>query len=110
MTEEFGLRFYYVDTQAFFAAAGDVKGFEFATLDALPHGLPGYSEAAHGLIDRQISRRGVFGEASTEVVGQSNAPRRTGRQLFSGDEAVVESAVYRRRRYTERRRRLPDPS
>jgi hypothetical protein len=63
------LLFYDFDAQAFLASARDVEGLEFAAFDALPHGLTGHSEAAHGLIHRQISWRSVFGEASAQFVG-----------------------------------------
>ena len=38
----------------------------------------------------------------------SNTTGRARRQLFSGDDAVVEGAMYRRRRHTECHSRLPD--
>ena len=70
-----------------------MDGFDVATLDTLPHGLPGNSEQAHGLVHGEISFWSFFCDALAQIVGETNAPRGAGGELFSGDDAVVEPAM-----------------
>src|SRR5215472_11050522 len=83
-----------------------MDGFDLAALDALPHSLPGNAQLAHGLIHGEIFFGRVFRDARTQIVGEANAPRSTGGELFSGDDAIVEPAVNGRSCDAERRCRL----
>ncbi len=84
----------YPDPQAFSASGADVDGFEFAALDTLQHGLAGHAEGVGGLEHGQPAGRGVVDEAVAQLVGEADAPRGAGGELFAGDEAVVDPAVH----------------
>src|SRR5215475_6608877 len=70
-----------------------MDGFDLAALDTLPHGLPRNAQPAHGLIHSEKSLRGFFCDARTQIVGEANAPRGAGGELFSCDDAVVEPTM-----------------
>src|SRR5208282_3132318 len=53
---------------------------------------------------RYVTFGDVLHEARTQVIVESDAPRRTGRDLFSGDETIVEPAMQGRGRDAERLR------
>jgi len=108
VTEEFRLRLYQFDAQAFLASARDIKGFEFAALDALPHGLSRNAQTAHGLVHGEVIGRRLVTEASAQFVRESNTPWRADGELFSSDGAVIESAMDGRWRHTETGGGFPD--
>ena len=66
---------------------------EFAALDTLQHGLPGYAEQLGGLLHHDIALGNVFDKLTAKVIGQANLPGGAGRDLFPGDEAVVDPAM-----------------
>src|SRR6516165_7131660 len=84
-----------------------MDGFDLAALDTLPHGLPGNAQPAHRLVHSEISLGRFFCDARAQVVGEANAPRSAGGELFSGNDAVVEPAVNGRSGHAERRCDLP---
>ena len=102
------MRLYQFDAQAFLSSTCNIEGFEFTALDTLPHGLSRNTQAAHGLIHREVIRGSVFGEAGAEFVCESNAPRCADSDLFSNDGAVVDGTVDGRWRHAEYGGGLPD--
>ena len=70
-----------------------MDGVELAALYTVQHGLAGDVEKTHGLVHTEVALRGVVDETGAQLVVQSNAPRRSGRQLLAADEAVVEQAM-----------------
>ena len=76
--------------------AYDVRGFEFAALDALQHGLTRDAERTHGLSHGQEAVACFAVETSPELIGQANAPGRAGRELLAGDDPIVEQTMDRR--------------
>src|SRR5215467_10745038 len=80
-----------------------MDGFDLAALDTLPHGLPGNAQSAHGLVHGEISLGSFFCDARTQIIGDTNSPRRAWSELFSGDDAVVEPAMNGRSGDAERR-------
>src|SRR6516165_8629078 len=85
-----------------------MDGFDLAALDTLPHGLPGNAQPAHRLVHSEISLGRFFCDARAQVVGEANAPRSAGGELFSGNDAVVEPAMNGRSGDAERRCNLFD--
>lgn len=75
------------------AAAGDVDGFEFAAFDTVQHSLARDAEEAHGFVHGHEVLAGIIAEAGTHVIRQSDAPRRAGRHLFAGNDAIIEQAM-----------------
>ena len=55
-----------------------MESVDLATLDTLPHGLPGDAEQAHGLIHGEISVRSFLCNALTQIIGETNPPRSAG--------------------------------
>src|SRR5579862_941138 len=80
-----------------------MDSLDFAALDTLPHGLPGDTQPAHGLVHGEISLGSLFGDARAQIIGDTNAPRCARGELFSSDDAVVEPTMNGRSRDTERR-------
>src|SRR5712691_5276606 len=85
-----------------------MDGFNLATLDSLPHGLPGNAQQAHGLIHGEITLGSCFSNACAQVVGETNAPRCAGGQLLARNDAIVEPTMNGRSRNSERIRCLLD--
>lgn len=67
--EEVGLLVYDLDSESFLLAAHDMGGFEFAALDALPHGLARDAERLHRLAHGQEALAGVSVEPGYDVLG-----------------------------------------
>ena len=93
MIEEVGLRADDLEAQAFFASASDMKRFDLAALDTLPHCLSRNSQQTHGLIHGEEVIWCFFSDTGAQVVCETNTPRGPGCQLFSGDDALVEPAM-----------------
>ncbi len=93
MIEEVGLRADDLEAQPFFASAPDMKSFDLAALDTLPHRLSRNSQQTHRLIHGEEVIWCFFSDAVAQVVCETNTPRSTRRQLFSGDDALVEPAM-----------------
>src|SRR5712692_3701924 len=85
-----------------------MKGLELSALDTLQHRLPGHAESHGGLEHRQIVWRRLFDETCADLVGETNTPGCTGRQLFARDEAVIQPPMNRARHDVEDSRRLPN--
>jgi hypothetical protein len=99
---------YQFDAQAFLASARDIEGFEFAALNALPHGLSRNAQTAHGLVHGEVIERRLVTEASAQFVRESNTPWRADSEFFSSDGGVIESAMDCRWRHTENGGSFPD--
>ncbi len=93
LIEEVGLRADDLEAQAFFASASDMKRFDLAALDTLPHCLSRNSQQTHGLIHGEEVIWCFFSDTGAQVVGETNTPRGPWCQLFSGDDALVEPAM-----------------
>ena len=93
MIEEVGLRADHLEAQAFFASTPDMKSFDLAALDTLPHCLSRNSQQTHGLIHGEEVIWCFFSDTGAQVVCETNTPRGPGCQLFSGDDALVEPAM-----------------
>jgi len=85
-----------------------MESVDLATLDTLPHGLPGDAEQAHGLIHGEISVGSFLCDALAQIIGETNPPRSARRELLSSDDALVEPAMNRRGCNAERDRCLFD--
>src|SRR5215471_964169 len=81
-----------------------MDGLKFATLDTLQHRLTRDAESADRLTYRQESFAGFTVESGLELVGEPDAPGRTGRDLLASDDAVVDETMNGRRCDTERGR------
>ena len=88
--------------------ARDVDGLKLAALDTLQHGLTRDAESADRLAHRQESFASFTVEAGLELVGEPDAPGRTGRDLLASDDAVVDETMNGRRCDAERGRRTFD--
>src|ERR1700674_4582529 len=99
--EEIGKCCRYLYSNAFGAPTTDVNGFEFAALYTLQDSLPRDAEQVHGLEHFHVTLRRIVDEERTHLLGHPDAPRCTGRDLFAGDEAIVEPAMQRGRCDTE---------
>ncbi len=53
------------------------------------------AENTSGLAQGDVAFRCLFDKARTEFFREANPPRRTGRELLAGDEAVVQPTVDR---------------
>jgi hypothetical protein len=78
-----------------------MDGLEFAALDTLHQGLPGDAVGEGGLEHGQPAVGGVVDEQRADVVGEADAPGRTGGELLTGDEPLVQPAVQSGRRESE---------
>src|SRR5215468_5028472 len=74
-----------------------MDGLKFATLDTLQHRLTRDAESADRLTYRQESFAGFTVESGLELVGEPDAPGRTGRDLLASDDAVVDETMNGRR-------------
>ena len=70
-----------------------MDGFEFAAVDTLQHGLPGYAERFGGVLHDEPAVGDVVDEQGTQFVVEPDPPGSAGGELFAGDESVVEPAV-----------------
>ena len=93
MIEEVGLRADNLEAQAFFASTPDMKSFDLAALDTLPHCLSRNSQQTHGLIHGEEVVWCFFSDTSAQIFCETNTPRGPGCQLFAGDDAQVELAM-----------------
>jgi hypothetical protein len=91
--EEIGVSGRYLDSQAFSSSAADVHGVKFAALYTLQDCLARDTKEVRGFEHRHVTFGHVLHEARTQFIVESDAPRRTGRDLFSGDETIVEPAM-----------------
>src|SRR5450759_274633 len=90
------------------SSAPDVECVELSALDTLQHGLAGDAQSHRRFEHREVIWRRLFNEARAYVVGHANPPRRTGRQLLTRDEAIIEPAMNRARHDAEDARGLAD--
>ena len=79
----------------------NVKGFEFAALYTLQHGLSGNTEPQSCFEHRQILWRRLFDEARPQLVGHADVPRSTWRELLADDYPGDEPAVQCGRHHAE---------
>ena len=71
----------------------DMDGLKLATLDTLQHRLTRDAESADRLTHRQEPLASFTVEAGLEIVGEPDAPGRTGRNLLACDDAVVDETM-----------------
>ena len=64
------------EAQPFFASAPDMKSFDLAALDTLPHRLSRNSQQTHRLIHCEEVIWCFFGDAVAQVVCETNTPGR----------------------------------
>ena len=76
-------------------------GVELAALDTLQHGLTRDAEMTHGIAHTQVAIGWLVDEEAFQIVGQANLPGGSGRDLFAGDEAVIEPSMEGGRRHAE---------
>jgi len=86
----------------------DVDGLKLAALDRLQHGLTRDAKSADCLAHWQESFAGITVESRLEVVGEPDAPGRTGRDLLASDDAVIDETMNGRGRDAERGRHTFD--
>ena len=91
--EQLGLLIHDFDSQAFTSALPHQHGLEFAALDTLQHRLPRNAEFHGGLQHRQILRRRLRHDARSQLIGDSNLPRRAWSDLLAGDETICQPAM-----------------
>src|SRR3982075_2738441 len=99
---------YHFDPESFLTSARDMDGLKLATLDTLQHRLTRHAESADRLTHRQESFASFTVEAGLELVGEPDAPGRTGRDLLASDDAVVDETMNGRRGDAEVGRRTFD--
>src|SRR5262249_31620124 len=85
-----------------------MDGLKLATLDTLQHRLTRDAESADRLTHREESFASLTVESGLEIVGEPDAPGRTGRDLLASDDAVVDETMNGRRCNAERGRRTFD--
>ena len=95
--EEARKRVRYAYSQALATSEAHVDGVEFAALYTLQHRLAGHAENLRRLEHRQVAGGRLLHEARAQLVGDADLPRRAGRELLGGDEAIVDPAMHRRR-------------
>jgi hypothetical protein len=104
--EETRMRLRDANTQAVSSARADMDRVELAALYTLQDGLARNAEDPHGVDHWDVAGGCFFDEACAQIVGDTDLPRRSGRDLFGGDEAVVDPAVDSRRGDAEELGRL----
>ena len=87
------LAVFYLDTQAFPAALGDLDGVELAALDLVQHGLAGDPEDLGGCGEGDPAGWGLGCDAVAELLVDADAPRRAGGELFADEEAFAQPPV-----------------
>ena len=60
------------------------------------------------VLHRQVPLRRLTDEAGEHLWGDADPPRRSGRDLFAGDESIVDPAVKSRGRHVQALGRFPD--
>src|ERR1700680_373345 len=85
----------YLDSQAFSPTLAHQDGLELAALYTLQHGLPRNPEFDGSFQHRQIIGRGLLHNPCPQLRRDTNLPRRAGRDLLAGDEAVGQPTVNR---------------
>ena len=88
-----GMSVNYFDSQALTSPAPNMNGFEFAALYTLQHRLAREAKFHRGFQHRQIPRRCLLNETSTQLIGQADAPGRARSNLFSGNESIVDPSM-----------------
>ena len=83
------MRIYNFDSQALASSATNMDCFELAALYTLQDRLARNAETHGGFEHRQKAGRRFFDEASTQFIGDADAPGSTRSQLFARYKAVV---------------------
>ncbi|EQD78995.1 RNA-directed DNA polymerase (Reverse transcriptase), partial [mine drainage metagenome] len=83
----------YLYSQAFCSSPVDMNRLDFAALYTLQDRLPRDAEQQHCLVHLHVSFRRIFNKARTQLIVDSDAPRRAGRHLLSCNEAIIEPAM-----------------
>ena len=102
--EEIGVSGRYFDSQAFSPSAANVQGLKLSALYTLQDRLARDAKQVSGFEHRDVTFGQVLHEARTQFIVESDAPRRTRRDLLSGDEAIIEPAMQGRGCHAERLR------
>lgn len=95
-------------SKAFSTSATDMDSLEVAALYTLQDSLARNAEKVHGLKHGDVSFWRLFDETRAQLVGKTNAPRRAGGELLSGDKTVIQPAMQGRGRKAEFLRSLVD--
>src|SRR4030095_4404839 len=96
--EEIGKSGRYLDSQAVSPSAADMHGVKLPALYTLQDGLARDAEQVRGFEHRHVTFGRMLHEARAQFLGETDAPRRTRGDLFSGDEAIIEPAMQGRGR------------
>jgi reverse transcriptase-like protein len=91
-----------LDSQAFLAADADMHGVQLAALYTLQDRLARDAQKVGGFEHGDVAFGDVRDEACAQFIIESDAPGSAGRDLFAGDEAMVEPAVQGRGRDAQR--------
>jgi len=91
----------YLYSQAFCSAAVNVNGLKLAALYTLQDSLPRHAQQPHGFVHLHVTVRRGLNKQRTQLVVDTDTPRRTGRHLFACNEAIVEPAMQGGRRELE---------
>ena len=83
----------YLYSNAFCTSTADMHYFELATLYTLQDGLPRDAEQVHGLEHFHVAVGRVFNKHRTQFLRHAYTPRRAGRHLLAGNEAIIEPAM-----------------
>src|SRR5208282_3927577 len=87
----------YLYSNAFCPSTADMNGFELAALYTLQDCLPRDAEQIHGFEHFHVTFGRIFNEERTQFLRHAYAPRRAGRHLLAGNEAIIEPAMQGRR-------------
>jgi len=68
-------------------------GVELAALYTLQHGLARDPQELGCFLHCHVAVRGLFDKATTQFISNAYLPRRTGRDLFTGHEPIVQPTV-----------------
>ena len=83
----------YFDSQTFSTSAGNVQGLKLPALYTLQDRLARHAEQVSCFEHRDVTFGQVLHEARTQFIVESDAPRRTRRDLLSGDEPIIEPVM-----------------
>lgn len=87
--EQSRLVVFYLDTQAFPAALGDLHCRQLAALDLVQHGLAGDPEDFRGDVEGDPAVGGVGCDAVAQFLVDADTPGRAGGELFPDEESLA---------------------
>src|ERR1700730_8451056 len=93
MMKKTGISIYNLDAQAFTASAADMDDLELAALYTVQDRLARNAEPDGCFEHGEKARRCFFDEASTQLIGDADAPGSTRGELLAGNDAGVKPAM-----------------